>query len=91
MGRTLARTVVIDGTVYVKGTELPSDVEVDKDNPKLFEGGDLPTPVEQIEADEKAAEERREAAEAEAEQAEKDEQDDAKPARPARSTASKKD
>lgn len=70
MGKKLARTVVVDGEVYVAGSELPSDVEVN--NPKAFEEPEMLTPLEQLEADQKADEERRKAAEEEQAQAERE-------------------
>lgn len=57
MGKKLARTVVVDGVTYPAGTDLPDGVQVD--NPRAFEDDALPTPLEQIEADQKAARIRR--------------------------------
>lgn len=70
MGKMLTKTVVVDGTVYAAGTELPDGVTVE--NEKAFEDESLPTPLEQIEAEEEAADKRREEAEAAAAEAEKE-------------------
>jgi hypothetical protein len=83
MGKTLSKTVVVDGTVYAAGTELPDGVEVE--NPKAFEEDDTPTPAERIQAAEDAALEAQEARAKAAEDAEKD----AAPAKPARPAARK--
>jgi hypothetical protein len=70
MGKTLSKTVVVDGQVYPGGTELPDGVKVD--NPKAFAEDDTPTPAEQIEAAEERALEAQEARAKAAEDAEKE-------------------
>jgi hypothetical protein len=88
MGKTLTKTVVVDGVVYPAGSDLPDGVTVE--NERAFEPSDLPTPLEQIEADEEAADKRREDAEAAAEESAKAEESEPAPAKPAARPAARK-
>lgn len=64
MGKKLAYTVVVDGVVYEAGTELPDGVTVENEAAFEEDAAALPTPLEQIEADQEAADKRREEEEA---------------------------
>lgn len=81
MGKKLAYTVVVDGAVYPAGTELPDGVTVENEAAFDEEAAALPTPLEQIEADQAAAEKQREEDEAAAAEAEKEAEAEAPPAR----------
>lgn len=83
MGKTLSKTVVVDGQVYAAGTELPDGVKVE--NERAFEEDDTLTPAEQIQAAEDAALEAQEARAKAAEDAEK-----SAPAKPAARPAARK-
>jgi hypothetical protein len=84
MGKTLSKTVSVDGVVYPAGTELPDGVKVE--NERAFEEDEQPTPAEQIQAAEDAALEAQEARAKAAEDAEKD----SAPAKPAARPAARK-
>lgn len=84
MAKELVRTVVVDGTVYAPGDDVPADVAEQITNPAAWESEDEPTPAERVQAAEDAALEAQQARVAAAEA-------DAEPAKPAaRSSAARK-